>query len=163
VIAIVSGIIVGAVLWGNERIFTDNLDAKSAQFMMVMILFLVSQIPFSMTISTLFNDSKVANYVGGLLLTFPIIIFLQFMIIDSDAKYVLYLFYFIPVMPACGILVKLTSITADQLTLPLPDGILLNTEFISNGASWFCLIICIPFWFVVYIYLDNVMPNTYGV
>ena len=66
-----------------------------------------------MTLSTLFNDSKVANYVGGLLLTFPIIIFLQFVILDSNAKYVLYLFYLLPVMPTCGILVKLTTITAD--------------------------------------------------
>lgn len=42
---------------------------------------------------------------------FPIIIFLQLVTADSNAKYLLYLFYFIPVMPACGIFVTITSVT----------------------------------------------------
>ena len=113
IIAVFSGVIVGSVLWGNEGLFTDNLTAKSIQFMLVMIVFLTSQIPFTMSLSTFFNDSKVANYVGGLLMIVPIIIFLQFVILDNDAKYVLYLFYLLPVMPACGILVKLTTITPE--------------------------------------------------
>ena len=109
----ISGIIVGTVLWGNQELFNSDLDSKSAQFMTVMVLFLLSQIPFSMALSTFFNDSKVANYVGGLLLTFPIIFFLQLVIMETNAKYILYLFYILPVMPACGIIVRLTSITED--------------------------------------------------
>jgi hypothetical protein len=128
-----------------------------------MVILYLSYIPFTMTLSTFFTDSKVANYVGGLIMIIPIIIFLQFLILNSNAKYCIYLFYLIPIFPSCGIFVKLTSISEEALGWDLPDNVLLDTDFISAPVSWLCLVICIPFWFGVYLYLDNVMPNTYGV
>jgi ATP-binding cassette subfamily A (ABC1) protein 3 len=128
-----------------------------------MVLLYLSYIPFTMTLSTFFTDSKVANYVGGLLMIFPIIIFLQFLIMDSNSKYLIYLFYLLPIFPSCGIFVKLTSISEEALGFDVPDNVLLNTDFISTPVSWLFLMLSIPFWFGIYLYLDNVMPNTYGV
>lgn len=158
-----SGLIVGVILWKNENIFSEDTQSRSIQFILCMIVTYLGYIPFTMSLSTFFMDSKVANYVGGLIMTFPIIIFLQFVIMESNAKYCLYLFYLLPVMPSCGIFVKLTAISEKTLGWDVPDGVLLDTDFISAPVSWFFLFLCIPFWFLVYLYLDNVMPNDYGV
>jgi phosphotransferase system glucose/maltose/N-acetylglucosamine-specific IIC component len=68
----------------------------------------------------------------------------------------LYLFYLIPVIPACGIFLHLASITDPDahFGFELPEGILLNIDFISYPVSWLFLVISIPFWFYTYIYLD---------
>jgi ABC-type multidrug transport system fused ATPase/permease subunit len=34
---------------------------------------------------------------------------------------------------------------------------------IPNWVSWIVLILSIPFWFYAYLYLDSVMPDTYGI
>ena len=56
------------------------------------------------------------------------------------------------------ILVKLTE---SQL-LPVTHRVL-NVDHISATVAWISLYLCIPLWFAIYIYLDSVMPNTYGV
>ena len=49
-----------------------------------------------MTVSTLFSNAKVANYVGQMIVLVPIIIFFQFSTIDGNGKYALYLFFALP-------------------------------------------------------------------
>ena len=34
---------------------------------------------------------------------------------------------------------------------------------IPDGFSWAVLILLVPFWFFGYMYLDSVIPNTYGI
>jgi len=52
-----------------------------------------------MTVSTLFSNAKVANYVGQMIVLVPIIIFFQFSTIDGNGKYALYLFFVLPQIP----------------------------------------------------------------
>lgn len=59
-----------------------------------------------MAISTLFTSAKVAQYVGGLLLVVPVMIFLQFIQMGQEdyGKNFVYVFFFLPIMPACAII-----------------------------------------------------------
>jgi ABC-type Na+ efflux pump permease subunit len=112
-----------------------------------------------MALSTLFSDSKVANYVGSLLMIFPIMIFLQFIQMEGNYRLYLYCFFFIPVIPACSLFAKLS-------TKPIPIfamGALIDLSWISSRVCWLFLFSSIPFWFLVYLYADAVMPNVYGV
>jgi hypothetical protein len=113
-----------------------------------------------MALSTLFASSKVAQYVGSLLMIFPIMIFLHFIQLGEEDKsrHFIYLFFFIPLMPACSLIAQLTS-----KPLPFIDVTLIDPAFINTRACWVALTACIPFWFSVYLYLDSVMPNTYGI
>jgi ATP-binding cassette subfamily A (ABC1) protein 3 len=63
-----------------------------------------------------------------------------------------------PIFPAMTILVKLT----ESQMLPVSYRVL-NVDHIPAAVAWFFLFLCIPLWFAIYIYLDSVMPNTYGV
>jgi hypothetical protein len=70
-----------APIWGDDYLFPNDNDpsqttVKSLKFLLCAILFSVSQIPFAMSLSTLFSDSKVANSIGGLIVIFPIALFL---------------------------------------------------------------------------------------
>ena len=42
IIAVISGIIVASINWGNEGLFTGDAEAKSLQFMICMIMFYLS-------------------------------------------------------------------------------------------------------------------------
>jgi hypothetical protein len=76
---------------------------------------------------------------------------------DSDYRIYIYCFFWIPVVPACSLLAKFS-------TKPLPFmGTLIHVDFISPKVCWLFLLSSIPFWFLVYLYLDAVMPNVYGV
>jgi hypothetical protein len=101
--AIIGGLIIGAWVYGNEGVFPEDPEGRSIQFTIVLILFQIAQIPLLMSISTLFSDAKVANYVGYIVVISPMLIFLQFVNID-DGKYLIYLLFFLPQMPTCVLL-----------------------------------------------------------
>jgi hypothetical protein len=40
---------------------------------------------------------------------------------------------------------------------------MVKASAIPNELSWAVLIILVPFWFFMYMYMDSVIPNTYGI
>lgn len=111
-----------------------------------------------MSLSTFFQDSKVAGQVGGILLSVPVILFLQLLTTQSK---LIYVFFFIPSMPAMTLIVKLTTAT-DTSLIPI-DVTALDPSYISYPIAWGSLILSIFVWFYIYIYLDSVMPSEYGI
>jgi hypothetical protein len=83
--------------------------------MIGLILLYLAQIPFSMTLSTLFKDSKVGNYIGSLLLIFPTLIFFNLISIKDDGRNWLYAFNWLPLIPGCSIMAYLASASPDIL------------------------------------------------
>jgi hypothetical protein len=148
----------GLFLFNNKDTFPDHPFGYSVAFIILLVVLYVAMIPFAMSISTPFTDSKVANYAGNLILTFPILIFIQLTQTEGAGKNLIYLFFLMPIFPAMTILVKLTE---SQL-LPVTYRVL-NVDHIPAAVAWIFLFLCIPLWFAIYIYLDSVMPNTYGV
>lgn len=76
IFAAITGIVMGYFLFDNEAAFPNDTRVDSLQFVILMIAVYVAMIPFSMSLSTLFQDSKVANYVGSTVLSLPIIFFI---------------------------------------------------------------------------------------
>lgn len=113
-----------------------------------------------MALSTFFTDDKVANYVGSLLLNFPIYIFLNIVQWTGAGRNFLYFMNWIPIVPVCSIMARLTrpnpGLVPDTFTT-------IKTDWIIEPVEWIFLISNIPFWIVIYLYLDNVAPTTYGV
>lgn len=77
-----------------------------------------------------------------------------------------YLIYWIPIVPACALITNLV----DPPSQCFYNGVqqvancgLLKTYVLPDAVSWFALIAQIPFWFFMYMYLDSVVPNTYGI
>ena len=64
-----------------------------------------------MAVSTLFTSPKVAQYVGGLLLIVPVLLMLHFIQMGEDdhGKNFVYLFFFLPIMPACALFCQLST------------------------------------------------------
>ena len=108
-----------------------------------------------MAISTMFTDSKVGNQVGGLLMVVPILIFIQISALDN-APPLIYLFSFLPVVPTCSILVQLSQdYSIGFVIFKLAD--------INKAVMFTILVIDLVLWLFIYIYLDSVMPNAYGI
>jgi hypothetical protein len=67
------------VCFGSEELFGEkDTTSTSFQFILIITLLGIAQIPFSMALSTLFQDSKVASQIGGLLIILPVLIYMQF-------------------------------------------------------------------------------------
>jgi hypothetical protein len=69
----------------------------------------MAQVPFSMALSCMFTDGKVASNIGQLLMIFPLIIVVNFMTVTDNSKYWMYALNWIPIIPGCSLLVILTS------------------------------------------------------
>lgn len=122
-------------------------------------MFSVAQIPFCMALSTLFEDSRMANQIGGLLLLFPELLFLYLASKTDGVRNLIYLMYLLPVGPACELFVHLSS-GHDEKSLEYS---FIRTEWISQPATWAALILNIPFWIMMYQYFDAIMPSEYGI
>jgi len=112
-----------------------------------------------MTISSFFKDTKLGAACGEILLIFLAVVFLQLMQTKDDGRYLIYLFFVIPVpiLPACVIFSKLVSVEEwESMGLfKLSD---ISTEF-----AWVSLALSIPFWLFMYQYLDKVLRSQYGI
>ena len=75
-------------------------------------------------------------------------------------KYLTYLTFITPIGPAGALIGILTN---DPNSVIPQDAHLVNVSFLNTYACWFALIANIPLWLAIYIYLDQVMPNTYGI
>jgi hypothetical protein len=69
----------------------------------------VAQIPFTMALSTFFTDAKVANGIGGLIMAFPCIVFIQITQLSGDNAEFIYLLYWMPIYPALTIVCSLVT------------------------------------------------------
>mmetsp|Transcript_41163 Transcript_41163/g.62596 ORF Transcript_41163/g.62596 Transcript_41163/m.62596 type:complete len:88 (-) Transcript_41163:2615-2878(-) len=86
---------------------------------------------------------------------FPMILFISLLKISS---YWIYAFFPLPLFPALTLLVQLITPHQGVTTALIFDPFYLNTP-----ASWAMLVLSIPLWFIVYIYLDSVLPSEYGI
>jgi len=110
-----------------------------------------------MATSTFFNDHRLATNVIAILIIALSLIFLQFVQVENNSKYLIYLLYLFPVMPSCVLMGKLVSLEAWEIVS------FIKLSHLSSAASWVCLVISVPFWIFVYMYLQQVVPNTYGI
>lgn len=78
--------------------------------------------------------------------------------LKSNAKYLTYLTLFTPIGSAAAVIGILTNDPNPAITFRLIDVSILNTY-----VCWGLAILNIPLWMGFYIYLDQVMPNTYGI
>lgn len=150
----------GAVVFGSAILFPEDTISRSIQFILLVALIGIAQIPFSMALSCAFHDSKVASQVGGLLIIFPVLLFMQLAQTTTDNKYILYALFFLPVMPTCTILTKLTSGSGMYSVIATS---FFDVNWVSTPVCWVALVLNIPFWLLIYHYLDKVVPNEYGV
>ena len=101
----------------------------------------------SMVITTLFRDSKLSVQLGSLILSLPFILFVCLYNIDPSNPWRLYLCYFLPHFPSTVLIANL-----------LIQGSLLNVT-----VSWITLIIISPAYYALYWYMDQIVPDTYGI
>jgi len=66
-----------------------------------------------------------------------------------------YMFFWLPVFPAVTIFSNLMTLSKSS--------IFLNMHYLSTAACWGTLVVLPFFWFFVYIYLEQVVPNEFGI
>jgi len=109
-----------------------------------------------MFISTFFREYKLGIQVGATTLSFFSIVFLQLMQAKNDAKYIIYLFFVVPVIPACVITCQL--VVWDQWE----GDLILDPNVISREVAWVALVLAFPMWMMLYNYFDQLFPGDYG-
>ena len=124
-------------------------------FWIAVLVYGLSTIFMSMGLSTLFRDSKIASQIGSLVLIVPLAVY---QLLLSNAEYgnnrslynydYLYIGYPLPFVP-------MSVIITDAIALPLGDQSLL--------LAWLALLVSLPVYYFIYVYLDQVLPNTYGI
>ena len=125
------------------------------------VLFGFALIAFSMTLSTLFTDSKLSPQVGMYILLLPSSIYFFIMTNriqllgqkDESLAYQLFpLTYLVPNF-------SFSVIMLDFFIAKGPETLLnLNTN-----VAWYCLALATPFYLCAYMYLDGVIPNAFGI
>ena len=116
-------------------------------FIAAMLLNGVSMTFFSMALTTVFSDSKISVQLGSLALVLPLVLFIGLLNIDKTDPWRLYFGYMLPTFPT-------TVIVADMAESSLN---------ISLPIAWAVLVLQAPMYFLLYVYLDQVMPDTYGI
>jgi len=155
--AVIAGLILMAGFMGDNTMFPDDPYGNCVKFGGAVILFALTQIPYCMALSTLFSDSKLANQIGGLLLLIPELIFLWLASQQDNSSKVMYALYWLPVMPACTIF---TSLSLNSSVIGFQ---MINKGVLNMPLAWTFLILNLPFWIMVYLYLDAIMPSEYGI
>lgn len=119
---------------------------SAIQFIIVATIFGLGMICYTLTITTLFSDSKLSTQIGGLALILPIAVF---MALYRNNLPLVQLFYWIPHFPMTAILTHYVDA--------------FSVADLNMGFAWVALILNIPLHFALYMYLDQVVPNTYGI
>ena len=92
------------------------------------------------------------------MLLIPELIFLYIAAQDKSTANVMYALYWLPVMPACTIFTKLA------LNPIVPDSQqMIKPEFLNTEVAWIFLMLNLPLWIFIYLYLDAIMPSEYGI
>jgi len=144
---------------GADNVFPEDPYKNCFIFGAAIFMYCVSMIPYCMALSTFFSDPRLANLSAGLLLMVPQLFFLWLTSQSDGQKYFVYTLFLFPVVPACSIFVDL-SINRSPEALEYN---LVNLDFISIPLCWAVLFLLIPFWLLVYLYLEQVMPSEWGV
>ena len=120
-------------------------------FFVCLALYGLSMIFTSLALSTLFSDSRVASQIGSLILLGPMSLLMYLFTIAAkteDARYI-YIGYMCPFIPTMVIIGDILDVEPyNQLNMPI---------------SWISLILSMPLYYGIYIYLDQIVPNTYGI
>lgn len=118
-------------------------------------------ISLSMTLTTLFTDSKLAPQVGMYLLLLPTSLFFYAETkrmdilppFDDSLAYRLFpLTYLMPHFSFSVVMLQFYIKGGPQLLLHL-----------NVDLAWYCLIGATPFYLLVYMYMDGVIPNAFGI
>jgi hypothetical protein len=130
------------------RLFSPG---EALLFFISLIFYGLSMIFKSMALSTLFSDSKVAGQIGSLVLIAPMALFMYLfsLVLTHKNPNLMYIGYMIPYVPTMVILGN---------TLDVEPYVELNM-----AISWAALILSLPAYYGLYVYLDQVMPNTFGI
>lgn len=154
-ISFIQGIVIGIGFGFNKTLFTVNPVSQAAQFCVAVVLYSLGSIPFCMAASTFFSDAKLANMVGGLFLLIPQLLFVYLSTQPAPTCFGIYALYWVPVMPACSIFSSLTVVEG--------EGSIVSLKWLSVPATWASMVVNIPLWILIYIYLDSVMPSDFGI
>ena len=114
------------------------------EFLMVNMVFGFAMIFYSLVITTFFSDSKLSTQIGGLVQILPLALYIG--ISNNNPNY-LYILYWFPHFPTTVIL---TSCAGLDIGLSLP-------------VAWVVLIISLPAYYFLYVYLDQIIPDTFGI
>jgi ABC-2 family transporter protein len=110
----------------------------------------------SMAISTLFSDSKVAGQLGSLILIAPMALFMYLFsqcLWHQNIK-IMYWGYMVPYVPL--VIVIGNTLMVDEYEYKLLEGL-------NMPLTWACLILSLPLYYFLYVYLDSIIPDTYGI
>lgn len=161
--------IIGSVLltWpfiGSVHIFGvetyEEAYSKGLQLMICIMLFNVSQVPFTMSLSTFFSDSSLGNNLGGLILYASMLLPI-YLLQQPHLRTLLYLLC--PVFPICSWIIVMCSII-DNHSLEPAFPLLMSTMGINIRFAWLSLTLACPLHLLMYTYLDQVMPTaSFGV
>lgn len=105
----------------------------------------------ALALSTLFSDSKVASQIGSLILLGPmsLLMYLFSIVLKTEDVRYMYIGYMMPFVPTMVIIGGTLRVSPyDQLSMPI---------------AWIALILSLPFYYGLYIYLDQIVPDTYGI
>ncbi len=126
--------------------FRYTANGNFVIFFLAVLIYGLSTIFFSMALSTLFSDSKIASQIGSLVLIVPLAVY-QLLLNQAesyeDIKYYnydyLYIGYPLPFVPMSVIITfALGGTLGDQ----------------SLFAAWVALILSLPAYYFLYVYLD---------
>jgi hypothetical protein len=106
-----NGCIIGGILFNNEHAFSveDTRFMDSVGYILVAILLSIGMVGYSMALSTLFYDTKVAQNMSQLAIFIPLILFVAFVNKLDNLKYLTYLTFLFPIGPACALIGILTN------------------------------------------------------
>lgn len=125
---------------------------------LAIFLYGLSQIALSLTISAFFRDQRMAVQLGFFMLLVPMIIFImatEFNPKAGDPHFPtwMYTFFFFPQFPMAIISTQL----AGAKFHPAPS---VN---LSPAAAWIALVIDVFLYFGLFYWLDQILPDTYGI
>lgn len=146
------------MLWTQNR--TNNIGAGPKLLIGAVTLFGSGLISIAMALTTLFTDSKLSPQVGMYLLLLPTSIFfymmtnrMQLIGHPDNLGYQLFpLTYLLPNFSFSVIMLEFYIKGGAQLLLGL-----------NVNVAWWCLGLSTPFYLMVYMYLDGIIPNAFGI
>ena len=113
-------------------------------FFIVCILFGFTLIFYSMVLTTMFSDSKLSTQIGSLALIMPMAFFIG--IAQNDSRF-LYLLYWLPHFPATVLMSQCAGANYGM----------------NYYITWAAVVVLLPVYYGLYLYLDQIVPDTYGI
>jgi ATP-binding cassette subfamily A (ABC1) protein 3 len=107
-------------------------------------------------LTTLFNDAKLAGELGSFIQTVPTLLFYQIAFASDKKSNAFYLFACLFPQP-CLAFTIVPQINSSYALLSA------NLHKYSSGLAIFMLFFDCIFYFLLYVYLDEVLPNEYGI